>query len=49
MKIQFELDWSNLNDRSTKEVRYIIYPYVIHDISEYQDIEKIILEFALFL
>jgi len=29
MKIQFELDWSDLNDCSTKEVPYIIYPNVI--------------------
>jgi len=29
MKIQFELDWSDLNDCSTKEVPYIIYPYYV--------------------
>ena len=34
MKIQFELDWSDLNDCSTKEVPYIIYPYYVIKILE---------------
>jgi len=35
MKIQFELNWSDSNDCSTKEVSYIIYPHVIEDHIEF--------------